>query len=231
MAKKNLKTAGKLKKAVTGAVLTAAVASSAFWMVKRNQPISPLPSYEVQEVIDGDTFITTEKQHIRLRDANAPDKGNCGYQEAKAELEQLVMGEPVYLLVKYHDQYRLYAEVYTPSGEVNELMVKSGWARYDRSQKQNLIDARQHAQDNLLGIYGQCIATEPETTNCVIKGNINTKTSEKIYYFPGCIPYNRTVVEKDQGEAWFCSEAEAKTAGYRKALTCFGKSWPASTLR
>ena len=63
--------------------------------------------------------------------------------------------------------------------------------------------------------------TPPQQTGgCVIKGNISYKTGEKIYHIPGCPNYNSTVIDESKGERWFCSEAEAQAAGWRKALNC-----------
>ncbi len=53
---------------------------------------------------------------------------------------------------------------------------------------------------------------------CVIKGNINKK--EKIYHLPGCASYKQTVIDVSAGERMFCTEADAKKAGWRKALNC-----------
>lgn len=52
--------------------------------------------------------------------------------------------------------------------------------------------------------------------NCKIKGNINRK-GEKIYHVPGGRWYEKTKVEEDEGERWFCAEEEAEQAGWRKA--------------
>lgn len=52
---------------------------------------------------------------------------------------------------------------------------------------------------------------------CLIKGNVNSK-GEKIFHVPGGVSYNRTVVDPEHGEAWFCTEEEAVAAGFRKAL-------------
>jgi endonuclease YncB( thermonuclease family) len=49
---------------------------------------------------------------------------------------------------------------------------------------------------------------------CLIKGNINGK-GERIYHLPGSRWYERTVVNPASGERWFCSEAEARSAGWR----------------
>lgn len=52
---------------------------------------------------------------------------------------------------------------------------------------------------------------------CTIKGNINAR-GERIYHMPGQAFHDRTVIRTDRGERWFCSEAEARTAGWRRAL-------------
>jgi len=57
------------------------------------------------------------------------------------------------------------------------------------------------------------------TINCTIKGNINSK-GEKIYHIIGCPDYSRTIIDESKGERWFCTEAEALAAGWRKALNC-----------
>lgn len=49
---------------------------------------------------------------------------------------------------------------------------------------------------------------------CPIKGNITAK-GEKIYHVPGGAFYERTVIELDQGERFFCTAAEAEAAGWR----------------
>lgn len=58
------------------------------------------------------------------------------------------------------------------------------------------------------------------TTNatCLIKGNISSK--EKIYHLPGCRSYKQTIVDLKAGENWFCNEADAVRAGFRKAKNC-----------
>ena len=49
---------------------------------------------------------------------------------------------------------------------------------------------------------------------CPIKGNINAK-GERIYHAPWSISYAATRIDPSKGERWFCSEAEAKAAGWR----------------
>jgi hypothetical protein len=51
------------------------------------------------------------------------------------------------------------------------------------------------------------------SSNCRIKGNISE--SGRIYHLPGSEWYERTQINPAKGERWFCSEAEAKAAGWR----------------
>lgn len=53
--------------------------------------------------------------------------------------------------------------------------------------------------------------------NCRIKGNISINTGEKIYHVPGQKYYIATRIRSEFGERWFCTEAEARSAGWRKA--------------
>lgn len=52
---------------------------------------------------------------------------------------------------------------------------------------------------------------------CNIKGNISINSREKIYHVPGQSFYDDTVISPQYGERWFCTEAEARTAGWRRA--------------
>ncbi|WP_246685785.1 thermonuclease family protein [Mesorhizobium sp. B2-4-6] len=52
---------------------------------------------------------------------------------------------------------------------------------------------------------------------CDIKGNISMNTGERIYHVPGQEHYDETVISTGKGERWFCSEDDARAAGWRKA--------------
>lgn len=52
--------------------------------------------------------------------------------------------------------------------------------------------------------------------DCVIKGNI-TREGQRIYHLPGQRHYADTVISPARGERWFCSEAEARAAGWQRA--------------
>jgi hypothetical protein len=53
--------------------------------------------------------------------------------------------------------------------------------------------------------------------DCNIKGNISIDTGERIFHVPGQEYYTATNISPQYGERWFCSEAEAWAAGWRKA--------------
>ncbi|MBZ9657250.1 sunset domain-containing protein [Phyllobacterium lublinensis] len=54
-------------------------------------------------------------------------------------------------------------------------------------------------------------------TGCDIKGNVSIETGERIYHVPGQKFYPQTVISPQYGERWFCSESEARQAGWRKS--------------
>ncbi|TPK18324.1 thermonuclease family protein [Mesorhizobium sp. B2-5-7] len=54
------------------------------------------------------------------------------------------------------------------------------------------------------------------SSGCVIKGNISAD-GERIYHVPGQKYYSVTVISQAKGEKWFCSEAEAVAAGWRRS--------------
>ena len=53
--------------------------------------------------------------------------------------------------------------------------------------------------------------------NCNIKGNISHNGGKRIYHMPGDRDYERTRISTSRGERYFCSEAEARAAGWRRA--------------
>lgn len=52
---------------------------------------------------------------------------------------------------------------------------------------------------------------------CSVKGNISPNTGERIYHVPGQEYYSETRISLGMGERWFCSEAEAQQAGWRRS--------------
>ena len=65
---------------------------------------------------------------------------------------------------------------------------------------------------------GKRLASEVVTDNrtCPIKGNIG-KGGTRIYHVPGGSYYSRTKISEGKGERCFCSEEEARAAGWRRS--------------
>ncbi|WP_425493305.1 hypothetical protein [Microvirga zambiensis] len=57
----------------------------------------------------------------------------------------------------------------------------------------------------------------PQLSGCTIKGNISVNTGERIYHVLGQEFYSETRIDLLKGERWFCSEDEARKAGWRKS--------------
>lgn len=52
---------------------------------------------------------------------------------------------------------------------------------------------------------------------CLIKGNVSRETGERIYHLPEQQFYDDARITPGKGEAWFCTEEEARANGWRKA--------------
>jgi micrococcal nuclease len=63
---------------------------------------------------------------------------------------------------------------------------------------------------------GSQICDYSGTNQPVIKGNI-ASDGELIYHVPGQLYYDDAVITESKGERWFCTEAEAQAAGWRKS--------------
>lgn len=224
--KKKLKESrsGKIKKFIVGGTIVATLASSGFFLLKNKNTTSfSVPAYRALRVIDGDTFETAEHIVIRLAALDAPELTMCGGKEAKAALEKKILNKDIYLKIVSYDPYgRQGAHIYTHEGHINDQLIREGYALYhkrDSSQISSLLDASEIAQKDKRGIRGYpCTQTEnKEHPACQIKGNINPA---KIYYTPTCYQYKNTLVELHKGDRWFCTESEAKQAGFSKAKQC-----------
>lgn len=55
------------------------------------------------------------------------------------------------------------------------------------------------------------------TGQCAIKGNISIGDGERIYHLPGQQYYSATRIDTSRGERWFCTEQQARAAGWRKS--------------
>lgn len=186
---------------------------------------APGDAIKVIGVIDGDTLVLDGKVRLRLRHLDAPELKYCGGEAAKKLLEELVESKSVRVEEKIMDQRgRPMALVYLGKTLINQTLLESGRVRYHSdktSQTENLKAAASQAKTAKLGLFATCVQTEnSDQPKCNIKANIDKSTKTHLYYLPNCVQYPTTLVEKDLGEAWFCTEKEAQAAGFTKAATC-----------
>jgi len=83
-------------------------------------------------VIDGDTFILSNGEHVRLIGMNTPERGQRGYENATEALVSLLDNRKIVLEkdVSERDKYsRLLRYVYADGEFVNEALVKRGYAK------------------------------------------------------------------------------------------------------
>ena len=75
-----------------------------------------------------------------------------------------------------------------------------------------------HGESALTGaeIGGLSLAGLLPSLTCKIKGNVS-QDGNRIYHVPGGAYYDRTGIDLGNGEHWFCTEAEAQKAGWRRS--------------
>lgn len=181
-------------------------------------------SNKVIKVVDGDTFQLESGKRVRLMGVDSPEYDNCGGQEAKKFLSDLILGQNVRLTEETTEAYgRSLAVVSIGDAFINGMVMENGWGRpdYRRNTFRDELTAHYHAaQKAKRGVWGVCIDTKPPSTNCTIKGNIDPASYEKFYHLQSCRHYGQIVLNTAYGEKWFCSEEEAIVAGFKKTKSC-----------
>ncbi|MFC4353653.1 thermonuclease family protein [Chryseomicrobium palamuruense] len=198
---------------------------------------------EIVEVVDGDTIrIKWQGDNKLVRyllidtpETNHPRLGKQPFgEEAKALNEELLKNASVSIEFdigeRYDDYGRLLAYVYADGERVQDQLVAAGVARVAYVYPPNtryldeLEEAQKLAKGQQLGVWaydyyvtdrGFDAASydlqESDNPECTIKGNIN-RQGEKIYHVPEGRYYSQT-----NPEEWFCSERQARDAGFRKS--------------
>ncbi len=196
----------------------------------------------VTGITDGDSIevdVNGVTFRVRYIGIDAPEmNGEPLGEESRAANAALLGGKRIVMIrdLSEADRYgRLLRHVFADGVFVGRELVREGLARAghyppDVSCDEDFKAAQDEARAAERGIWGLlgsptystreggtclegCI-TPP--AGCVIKGNINSK-GEKIYHVPGGKYYEQTVIEPEKGERWFCSEAEAMAAGWRRS--------------
>jgi micrococcal nuclease len=164
----------------------------------------------------------------------------CFGREASERNRELVGGQTVGLerdVSETDDFGRLLRYVWLGERMVNATLVEEGYALAatyppDVRHAGLFAELQSEAREAGRGLWAECSTPEPSpaasgggggdcdfsgTEEAVIKGNISQNTGEKIYHVPGGDFYDDTVVNEAAGERWFCREAEAVAAGWRKS--------------
>jgi endonuclease YncB( thermonuclease family) len=191
-------------------------------------------------VIDGDT-IEVHGQRIRLYGVDAPESAQlcqaegkswrCG-QQASLALFGKIGGRSVSCRRKDVDRYRrVVAVCFAGSEDLNAWTVAEGWALAYRRYSTDYVGQEQAASAARKGIWrGSFVPpwvwrtadrrpapNDASSGQCRIKGNISSR-GERIYHVPGGEFYDRTRIDTAKGERWFCTEAGARAAGWRRSL-------------
>lgn len=184
------------------------------------------PYETVYKIADGDTFILeNNKQAIRLFGIDAPEINNCYGPESYSRLSQLLKGKQVQLKEPLVDHFgRIVALVYVDGKLINEIMIREGFAAYRSepgSGKEFMKAAHEVAKSKKIGIYSSACTDEvPPNPKCAIKGNYDLDRNEYLYLTPDCPYYSLVTVRRFEGDRWFCSESEAKKAGFTISSAC-----------
>ena len=198
-------------------------------------------------VIDGDTIeVGTARIRLFGVDAPESAQSclaesgrwSCGEQATRA-LAGRIDGRSVACEERDRDRYGRIVAVCRHGGQdVNAWLVRGGWAvayrRYSTAYASEEAAAK-GAQRGLWrgefvppwdwrrGVRLTAASREPsrgsarDRGHCNIKGNISHNSGRRIYHMPGDRDYERTRISTARGERYFCTEAEARAAGWRRA--------------
>lgn len=202
----------------------------------------------VVRVVDGDTIevlINGKPEPIRYIGIDTPETVDprkpvqCFGIEASKKNKEFVEGKMVRLEkdITDRDKYsRLLRYIWVGDTLINEALVAQGFAKSysyppDVKYQDRFVAAEKKAREDKLGLWTACTsatlpalpssetAASASNPSCTMKGNISA-SGEKIYHLQGCGSYAKTTIDASRGEKWFCTEAEAQSAGWRKALNC-----------
>ncbi|MDE0373739.1 MAG: thermonuclease family protein [Rhodospirillales bacterium] len=198
----------------------------------------------VARVLDGDT-IEIGTVRVRLWGVDAPEgrqeclaQGRpwpCGQQAAQA-LAERIDGRRVACEERDRDG-RIVAVCLHHGQDINAWLVRVGWALAFRRYSKAYVREESEAKSARRGLWrGEFVqpwnwrrgkrlesagrytgtVTARDRGDCRIKGNISRNSGRRWYHVPGDPEYEKTRISTSHGERWFCSEAEARAAGWKR---------------
>ena len=171
---------------------------------------------------------------------------SCGEQATRA-LAGRIDGRSVACEERDRDRYgRVVAVCRHGAQDVNAWLVREGWAMAYRRYSRDYVDEEAAARGAQRGLWrGEFVppwdwrrgdrlkeaspgdrvkatrdaprVAAPDRGAWNIKGNISQNSGKRIYHMPGDRDYVRTRISTSRGERYFCTEAEARAAGWRRA--------------
>ena len=200
----------------------------------------PAPALDLigsARAVDGDT-LEVAGQKVRLFGIDAPEldqvcerdgrRWACG-DASRAALARIVGGRQLTCELRDIDRYGRNVAICMAGGDdVAALMVRQGLALAYRRYSGRYVNAEAAARSEGLGLWtstyvvpedyrAQDRRADPQPAgDCRIKGNIS-RSGKRIYHLPGQADYDATRINEGAGERWFCTEAEARAAGFRRA--------------
>ncbi len=182
---------------------------------------------------------------VRLSGIDAPEHDQPYGDAARNRLNQLLQDKPVRVETSKKDKYgRLLGKIWVQPADcrgcgktldANLAMLTTGhawWYRYYKAEQSEEDQGRYEfaefeAKAKGAGLWQDADPTPPwdwprgdrkappVKDGCLIKGNISK--NGRIYHLPGQDHYEQTHISTTKGERWFCSESEARAAGWRRA--------------
>ena len=182
---------------------------------------------------------------IRLSGIDAPEHDQAYGNDASQHLKTLLLNKSVRVEAGKTDRYgRRLGKIWVQPAhcrdcrktlDANLAMLTVGlawWYRYYKDEQSPEDQGRYEfaeleAKSKRAGLWQDPDPTAPwdwprgeragskPAGDCRIKGNISD--NGRIYHMPGQRYYERTKISPSRGEQWFCSEAEAIAAGWRRA--------------
>ncbi|WP_084410149.1 thermonuclease family protein [Fulvimarina manganoxydans] len=188
------------------------------------------------------------EDNVRLNYIDAPEKDQscenargslyqCGRAASDALRQMIPAGTQVTCTVEGRDGYDRYLALCKAGDtDINGSMVASGWAleyvrysdgRYEAFEEQARAAGRglwqgsfvrpwewrdDRRQERFEADRNEALAA----SECAIKGNVSR--NGRIYHLPGQVDYDRVRIDESRGERLFCTEQNARDAGWRPAL-------------
>lgn len=197
------------------------------------------------KIIDGDSFeigntsvrlFGVDAPEGRQDCTRAGRPWRCG-DAARTELRRLVGGSTIVCRKEDVDSYGRIVARCSSNGttDLAAAMARAGMAVAYRRYSNDYVDEEGEAKNARRGIWAseftppeqwrrnegdetaptpQTAPARPRRDGCYIKGNIN-RDSERIYHTPDSPSYEETEIDESRGERWFCTEAQARGAGWR----------------